>query len=65
VENENDDNDNSEKNKNAYKPNSPPFELDIFKRFKTIYDVKFQNKNDLERNSMENALIESLGSQHA
>jgi hypothetical protein len=65
VENKNDNNDIPEKNKNAYKPDSPLFELDIFKRMKTIYDVKFENKKDLESNSVENVLIESLGSQHA
>jgi len=64
VENKNNDDDNSKKNENAYKPNSPAFELDIFKRMKTIYDVKFQNKSDLESNSFENSLIEKLGSQH-
>lgn len=63
VENKNDDNDNLEKNKNTYKPNSPPFELDIFKRMKIIYDVKFQDKKDLESNSMESSLIEKLGFQ--
>lgn len=63
VEDKKDDNDNPEKNKDAYKPNSPHFELDIFKRFKTIYDVKFQNKRDLETNSIENSLIENLGFQ--
>ena len=61
VEPRNDDNDNPEKNQQVYKP-SPPFELDIFKRFKTIYDVKFQDRNEIESNSMESSLIEKTGS---
>jgi hypothetical protein len=49
----------------VYKRNNPAFELNIFKRLKTIYDVKFQNKSELDSNSVENSLIENLGSQNA
>lgn len=65
VENKTDDNDKTKKNENVYKKNIPPFELDIFKRMKTIYDVKFQNKSDLESNSFEYSVIENIGSHHA
>jgi hypothetical protein len=65
VENKTDDNDKTKNNENVYKKNIPPFELDIFKRMKTIYDVKFQNKSDLESNSFEHSVIENLGPQHA
>lgn len=64
VEDKNNNKDYSQKNESVYKPDSPAFELDIFKRMKTIYDVKFQNKSELENNSFENSLIEKLGSQH-
>jgi hypothetical protein len=64
VENKSDENDNTKNNENAYKKNTPPFELDIFKRMKTIYDVKFQNKSDLESNSLEYSVIKDLGSQY-
>lgn len=66
VENKtNDDDDNKTKNKNVYKKNSPPFEINIFKRMKTVYDVKFQNIRDLESDSVENSLIMNLGSNYA
>ena len=58
VENKSsDDDDDKTKNKNVYKKNSPPFEINIFKRMKTVYDVKFQNIRDLESDSIENSLI--------
>jgi len=62
VGNKTDDNDKKKNNENVYKKNSSSFELNIFKRFKTIYDVKFQDKKDLESNSMESSLIEKIGS---
>jgi hypothetical protein len=65
VENKISDKDKMENNENAYKRNSPGFELNIFKRLKTIYDVKFQNKSELDSNSIEYSLIKNLGSQHA
>lgn len=65
VENKTNGDDNTKNNDNAYKKNSPPFELNIFKRMKTIYDVKFQNKGDLEGNSFESSLIKDLAPQHA
>ena len=61
VENKSNDDDKSKNDENAYKKNSPPFELDIYKRMKTIYDVKFQNKSDLESNSFEHSVIENQG----
>jgi hypothetical protein len=65
VENKGDDDDDKTKNKNVYKKNSPHFEINIFKRMKTIYDVKFQNIRDLEGDSVENSLIINLGSKYA
>jgi hypothetical protein len=65
VENKTNDKDKTENNENVYKRNNPAFELNIFKRLKTIYDVKFQNKSELDSNSVENSLIENLGSQNA
>jgi hypothetical protein len=66
VENKtNEDDEYKTKNKNVYKKNSPPFEINIFKRMKTVYDVKFQNIRDLEGDSIENSLIMSLGSKYA
>jgi hypothetical protein len=60
----NDEDDDKTKNKNVYKKNSPPFEINIFKRMKTVYDVKFQNIRDLESDSIENSLIMNLGSKN-
>jgi len=66
VENKSsDDDDDKTKNKNVYKKNSPPFEINIFKRMKTVYDVKFQNIRDLESDSIENSLIINLDSKYA
>ena len=45
--------------------NNPTFELNIFKRMKTIYDVKFLKISELESNSFENSLIKNLDTQHA
>ncbi|HEX2306577.1 MAG TPA: hypothetical protein VHH33_09850, partial [Nitrososphaeraceae archaeon] len=41
------------------------YELNIFKRMKTIYDVKFLKINDLEDNSFEYALIKNIDTQYA
>ena len=41
------------------------YELNIFKRMKTIYDVKFLKINELEDKSFEYALIKNTGTQHA
>ena len=60
----NDEDDDKTKNKNVYKKNSPPFEINIFKRMKTVYDVKFQNIRDLESDSIENSLIMNLGTKN-
>ena len=65
VEKKTNDKDKTENNENVYKNNSPGFELNIFKRLKTIYDVKFQNKSELDSNSVEHSLIKNLGSQYA
>jgi hypothetical protein len=65
VENKTNDDDDKKKNKNVYKKNSPHFEINIFKRMKTVYDVKFQNIRDLESDSIEYSLIKNLGSQYA
>ena len=65
VENKTNDKDKTENNQNVYKRNSTDFELNIFKRMKTIYDVKFQNRNELDSNSIEASLIKNLGSQYA
>jgi hypothetical protein len=64
VENKTNDDDDKTRNKNVYKKNSPPFEINIFKRMKTVYDVKFQNIRDLENDSVENSLIKNLDSQY-
>jgi hypothetical protein len=41
------------------------YELNIFKRMKTIYDVKFLKINELEDNSFEYALIKNIETQYA
>ena len=45
--------------------NNPSFELNIFKRMKTIYDVKFLKLNELEDNSLERSLINNTDLQNA
>jgi len=45
--------------------NRATFELNIFKRMKTIYDVKFLKLNELEDNSLEHSLINNTDSQNA
>ena len=65
VENKTNDKGKTENNENVYKSNSPGFELNIFKRLKTIYDVKFQNKSELDSDSVEHTLIKNLGSRYA
>ncbi|CAN5547339.1 hypothetical protein BH18THE1_BH18THE1_02700 [soil metagenome] len=41
------------------------FELNIFKRMKTVYDVKFLKLNELEENSLEHSLIKNTDLQNA
>jgi hypothetical protein len=41
------------------------YELNIFKRMKTIYDVKFLKINELEDKSFEYLLIKNIGKQYA
>jgi hypothetical protein len=45
--------------------NRATFELNIFKRMKTIYDVKFLKLNELEDKSLEHSLINKTDSQNA
>ena len=62
------DNDKDEENgENNEKENSKNinYELNIFKRMKTIYDVKFLKINELEDNSFEYSLIKNIEAQHA
>ena len=56
------DNDEDGKNDNA---KNIHYELNIFKRMKTIYDVKFLKINELEDKSFESSLIKNTGAQHA
>jgi len=56
--------DNSENSENDNTKNLN-YELNIFKRMKTIYDVKFLKINELEENSFEYSLIKSIGKQYA
>lgn len=56
---------NKMKNGEKGQSNNPTFELNIFKRMKTIYDVKFLKISELESNSFENSLIKNLDTQHA
>jgi hypothetical protein len=44
--------------------NKVTFELNILKRMKTIYDVKFLKINELEENSLERSLINNTDSQY-
>jgi hypothetical protein len=44
---------------------STNYELNIFKRMKTIYDVKFLKINELDDNSFESSLIKNTGAQNA
>jgi hypothetical protein len=62
------DNDKDEENgENNERENSKNinYELNIFKRMKTIYDVKFLKINELEDNSFEYSLIKNIEAQHA
>lgn len=45
--------------------NRATYELNIFKRMKTIYDVKFLKSNELEDNSLERSLINNTDLQNA
>jgi hypothetical protein len=61
----NDDKKKIETYENVDKRNNPSFELNIFKRMKTVYDVKFQTKSELDMDSVEYTLIKNQGSQFA
>ena len=52
------------KNGENVRSNNPTFELNIFKREKTIYDVKFLKISELEANSFEISLIKNLETQN-
>ena len=65
MENKNNDKHMIETNENVDKRNNPGFELNIFKRLKTVYDVKFQSKGDLDTDSVEYSLIKNRDSQYA
>lgn len=65
MENKNNEKNMIETNENIDKRNNPGFELNIFKRLKTVYDVKFQTKSELDTDSVEYSLIKNLGSQYA
>jgi hypothetical protein len=41
------------------------YELNVFKRMKTIYDVKFLKINEMEDNSFEYSLIKNIDTQYA
>jgi hypothetical protein len=41
------------------------YELNIFKRMKTIYDVKFLKINELKDKSFEYSLIKNIGKHYA
>jgi hypothetical protein len=56
---ENDENGENDNAKNIH------YELNIFKRMKTIYDVKFLKINELEDKSFEYSLIKNIGKQYA
>jgi hypothetical protein len=45
--------------------NKATYEINIFKRMKTIYDVKFLKLNELEDNSLERSLINNTDSKNA
>jgi hypothetical protein len=52
------------KNGESVDSNNSTFELNIFKRMKTVYDVKFLKISELESNSFEISLIKNLEIQH-
>lgn len=65
IENRNNDKNKIEANENGDKKSNPGFELNIFKRLKTVYDVKFQRKGELDTESIEYSLIRKLDSEYA
>ena len=65
MENKNNDKNNIETNESIDNRSKPGFELNIFKRLKTVYDVKFQSKSELDTESVEYSLIKNQGSEYA
>lgn len=55
---------NTLKGKDNDSSNRATFELDIFKSSKTIYDVKFLKLYELEKNSLERSLLDSIDSRN-
>ena len=62
---ERDENSVNNENSKSDPSNNTNYELNIFKRVKTIYDVKFLKINELEDKSFESSLIKNSGAQHA
>ena len=54
-----------DENKEDESSNKPTFEINIFKRMKTVYDVKFLKLDELEENSVELNLINNNDAQYA
>jgi hypothetical protein len=65
VEKNDTDKKNKDENKVEESSNKPTFEINIFKRMKTIYDVKFLKLDELEENSVELNLINNNDAQYA
>ena len=59
------DNKNTLENNVDNSSNRATYELNIFKRMKTIYDVKFLKLNELEDDSLERSLINNTDLQNA
>ena len=59
------DGENNETEKEKEKSKNINYELNIIKRMKTIYDVKFLKINEIEDNSVEYSLIKNIEAQHA
>src|ERR1051325_2201627 len=54
-----------DENKEDESSNKSTFEINIFKRMKTVYDVKFLKLDELEENSVELNLINNNDAQYA
>jgi hypothetical protein len=65
VEKKDTDRNDKDENKDDESSNKPTFEINIFKRMKTIYDVKFLKLDELEENSVELNLINNNDAQYA
>ena len=65
VEKKDTDRNDKDENKDDESSNKPTFEINIFKRMKTVYDVKFLKLDDVEENSVELNLINNNDAQYA